>query len=120
MPGGVKVERIVVTVDCGVAVNPDIVVAQIEGSIGFTLSSVFRNQITLANGVVEQGNFHDYEPTRMREMPAVEVHLMTSDEPPTGIGEPGVATIAPAIGNAIMAATGRRLRSLPFDLNPLG
>jgi len=115
----IKVERIVAAVDCGVAINPDIVTAQIEGAIGFALSAVLRNQITLKKGVVEQTNFDDYEPTRMREMPKVEVHIVQSSERPSGIGEPGVPPIAPAIGNAIFAATGKRLRSLPFDFNML-
>jgi isoquinoline 1-oxidoreductase beta subunit len=116
----VKVDRVVAAVDCGVAVNPDLVVAQVEGAIGFALSSVLRNQITLKQGVVEQRNFDDYEPTRMREMPKVEVHLVKSEEHPTGIGEPGVPPLAPAIGNAIFAAGGKRLRDLPFGLKSLG
>jgi isoquinoline 1-oxidoreductase subunit beta len=98
-----------------VAINPDIVIAQIEGAIGFALSSVFRNQVTLNKGVVEQSNFDDYEPTRLREMPKVEVHIVKSTANPSGIGEPGVSPIAPAIGNAIFAATGKRLRFLSFD-----
>ncbi|MDJ0949171.1 MAG: xanthine dehydrogenase family protein molybdopterin-binding subunit [Alphaproteobacteria bacterium] len=110
----VRVDRIVAAVDCGVAVNPDIVVAQVEGAVGFALSSVLRNQITLTDGVVDQGNFDDYEPTRMSEMPKVEVHIVKSDAAPTGIGEPGLPPLAPAIGNAIFAATGTRLRSLPL------
>jgi isoquinoline 1-oxidoreductase beta subunit len=114
--GGVKIDRIVAAVDCGIAVNPDVVAAQIEGAVGFALSAVLRNKVTLKGGVVEQGNFDDYEPTRIREMPRVEVHIVPSTEHPTGIGEPGVPPLAPAIGNAIFAATGRRLRSLPFDL----
>jgi isoquinoline 1-oxidoreductase subunit beta len=114
-----KVDRIVAAVDCGVAINPDVVTAQIEGAIGFALSSALRNQVTLNKGRVEQHNFDDYEPTRMREMPKVEVHLVESTERPSGIGEPGVPPIAPAIGNAIFAATGKRLRSLPFDLKTL-
>jgi isoquinoline 1-oxidoreductase beta subunit len=116
----VKVDRVVAAVDCGVAVNPDIVAAQVEGAIGFALSSVLRNQVTLNKGVVEQSNFDDYEPTRMREMPAVEVHIVPSTEAPSGIGEPGVPPLAPAIGNAIFAVTGKRLRSLPFDLGAIG
>ncbi len=115
----IKVERIVAAVDCGVAVNPDVVRAQIEGAIGFALSMVFRNQVTFNQGKVEQSNFDDYEPTRMREMPDVEVHIVPSSQDPTGIGEPGVPPLAPAIGNAIFAATGKRLRSLPFDLSAL-
>jgi isoquinoline 1-oxidoreductase beta subunit len=112
----IKVERVVAAVDCGTAVNPDIVTAQLEGAIGFALSSVIRNQITLKNGFVEQRNFDDYEPTRMREMPRVEVYIVPSHQYPTGIGEPGVPPLAPAIGNAIFAATGKRLRTLPFGL----
>jgi isoquinoline 1-oxidoreductase beta subunit len=112
----IKVDRIVAAVDCGVAVNPDIITAQIEGAVGFALSSVFRNQITLTNGMVDQGNFDDYEPTRMSEMPRVEVHLVPSEAAPTGIGEPGLPPLAPAIANAVFAATGKRLRSLPLDI----
>jgi isoquinoline 1-oxidoreductase subunit beta len=116
----VKVDRIVAAVDCGVAVNPDVVKAQIEGAIGFALSSVLRNQITLNKGVVEQNNFDDYEPTRMSEMPKVDVHIVPSSADPSGIGEPGVPPLAPAIGNAIFTATGKRLRSLPFDQKAFG
>ena len=114
-----KVERIVAAVDCGVAVNPDVVTAQVEGAIGFVLSAVLRNQVTLNKGMVEQKNFDDYEPTRMREMPKVEVHIVNSTERPSGIGEPGVPPTTPAIGNALFAATGKRLRSLPFGLKTL-
>jgi isoquinoline 1-oxidoreductase beta subunit len=110
----IKVDRMVAAVDLGIAVNPDIVAAQIEGAIGFALSMVLRNEITLHDGIVQQTNFDDYEPTRMREMPKVEVHIVTSSESPTGIGEPGLPPIAPAIGNAVAAATGKRPRSLPL------
>ncbi len=114
--GVVKVNRIVAAVDCGTAVNPDLVVAQVEGAIGFALSAVLRNEITMNQGVVEQRNFDDYEPTRMREMPKVEVHLVSSQERPSGMGEPGVPPLAPSIGNAVFAATGKRLRNLPLRL----
>src|SRR5215471_9810223 len=107
--GAIKVDRMVAAVDPGLAVNPDVVVAQIEGSIGFALSTVLRNQVTLDRGVVQQSNFNDYEPTRMREMPEVEVHIVPSTEPPAGIGEPGVPPLAPAIANAVAAAIGRHL-----------
>jgi isoquinoline 1-oxidoreductase beta subunit len=116
----VKVDRVVAAVDCGVAINPDIVVAQIEGAIGFSLSAALRNRVTLNKGAVEQSNFDDYEPTRMREMPKVEVHVVKSTTAPSGIGEPGVPPLAPAIGNALFAATGKRLRSLPFGLETVG
>jgi isoquinoline 1-oxidoreductase beta subunit len=112
---GFKVNRIVAAVDVGVAVNPDVVAAQVEGAIGFAMSAILRNRITLKNGQVEQSNFDDYEPTRMKEMPVVEVHLVKSAEAPSGIGEPGLPPLAPAIGNAIFAATGKRHRSLPFQ-----
>ncbi len=115
----IKVERIVAAVDCGVAINPDVIKSQIEGAVGFALSACLRNQITLNKGVVEQGNFDDYEPTRMSEMPKVEVHIVNSQADPSGIGEPGVPPLAPAIGNAIFAATGKRLRSLPFGFKAL-
>ena len=117
--GAITIDRIVAAVDCGVAINPDIVTAQIEGAIGFALSAALRNQVTLNKGVVEQSNFDDYEPTRIREMPKVEVYIMKSTAAPSGIGEPGVPPLAPAIGNAIFAATGKRLRSLPFDRKAL-
>ncbi len=114
-PSKVKVNRIVAAVDVGIAVNPDVIRAQVEGAVGFALSAVLRNRITLKDGVVQETNFDSYEPTRISEMPKVEVHIMPSEAPPTGIGEPGVPVIAPALSNAIFAATGQRLRSLPLD-----
>ncbi len=115
----VTVNRIVAAVDVGIAVNPDVIRAQVEGAVGFALSSVLRNRITLKDGVVQERNFDTYEPTRMSEMPVVEVHIMPSTTAPTGIGEPGVPVLAPAVSNAIFAATGQRLRSLPLDLSGL-
>ena len=85
-----------------------------EGGIGFGLSAVLRSQITLTDGHVDQDNFHTYEVLRIDEMPAVEVHIVPSEEPPTGVGEPGVPPIAPAVVNAIYAATRNRMRSLPL------
>ena len=116
----VKVDRIVAAVDCGIAVNPDVVRAQIEGAIGFALSSVLRNRITLKDGEVQERNFDSFEPTRMSEMPVVEVHIVPSMLCPTGIGEPGVPLVGPAISNAVSAATGKRMRSLPLDLAGVG
>jgi isoquinoline 1-oxidoreductase beta subunit len=113
----IQVRRIVAAVDCGVAVNPDVVASQVEGSVGFALAMVLRNRITLDGGRVVQGNYDDYEPTRIYEMPKVEVAIVPSTEAPTGIGEPPVPPLAPAIGNAVRALTGQRLRSLP--LTPL-
>ena len=116
--GAVKVEKVYCAVDCGVAVNPDIVRAQMEGGIGYGLGAAMRNQVTLAEGgLVEQTNFPNYEPLRMSDMPEVEVAIVKSEESPTGVGEPGVPPIAPALANAIYAATGRRVNKLPFSAN---
>jgi isoquinoline 1-oxidoreductase beta subunit len=109
-----SVDKIVAAVDCGVAVNPDMVTAQVEGAIGFALSTVLRNQVTLDEGKVSLRNFDDYEPTRMREMPVVEVHIVANEERPSGMGEPGIPPLAPAIANAVVAAGGRRHYALPF------
>lgn len=112
--GSLKVDRVVVAVDCGVAVNPDVIKAQVEGSVGYALSAVLYNQITLRDGAVEQTNFHDYPLLRIAEMPVVEVHIVASAANPSGIGEPAVPPLAPAVANAIAAATGKRLRGLPI------
>lgn len=117
--GGLKVDRVVCAVDCGIAVNPDVVRAQMEGGIGFGLGAALHSEITLDAGRVQQSNFHDYVCLRLDEMPKVEVHIVPSDAEPTGVGEPGVPPIAPAVSNAVFAATGRRLRRLPFG-NQLG
>ena len=113
--GGFKVERVVCAVDCGVPVNPDNIAAQMEGGIGYGLGHALRDAITLKGGEVEQSNFHDYEPMRISDMPHVEVHIVPSTEPPTGVGEPGVPPIAPAVANALLAATGVRSLVLPFN-----
>lgn len=113
----IRVNRIVAAVDVGVPVNPDVIRAQVEGAVGFALSAVLRNRITLKDGQVQEHNFDAYEPTRMSEMPKVEVHIVPSQVAPTGIGEPGVPVLGPSIANAVFAATGRRLRSLPLDLS---
>ena len=110
------VDRVVCAVDCGLAINPDVVRAQMEGGIGFGLSAVLYGAITLKDGAVEQSNFHDYPVLRINEMPAVEVHIVQSSDQPTGAGEPGVPPIAPAVANALAAATGKRLRKLPLSL----
>ena len=112
--GHVKVDRIVCAVDCGTAINPDVIAAQMEGGIGFGLGAVLYGQITLKDGRVEQDNFNSYRVLRMNEMPRVEVHIVPSAEPPTGVGEPGVAPVGPAVANAIFAATGKRIHTLPF------
>jgi isoquinoline 1-oxidoreductase beta subunit len=113
---GFRVDRVVCAVNCGLAVNPDVVRAQMEGGLGYGLSAALYGAITLKDGAVEQSNFHDYQVLRISEMPAVEVYIVPSTEKPTGVGEPGVPPIAPAVANAIFAATGKRLRKLPLSL----
>ncbi len=117
--GEVKVEWVVCAVDCGVIVNPDTVRAQIEGGTIFGLTAALFNEITLANGRVDQSNFNDYRMLRMLEAPEVKVHLIESAEAPGGIGETGTAAVAPALTNAIFAATGVRLRKLPVAAHDL-
>ena len=111
-----RVDRVVCAVDCGLAINPDIVRAQMEGSIGFALSAARYGAITLTDGVVDQSNFHDYRIVSIAEMPKIEVHIVPSAKAPSGVGEPGVPPFAPALANAIAAATGVRLRKLPLQL----
>jgi isoquinoline 1-oxidoreductase subunit beta len=112
--GRVKVDRVVCAVDCGVAINPDVITAQMEGGIGFGLGAALWGNVTLERGRVEQSNFNDYRVLRMNEMPKVEVHIVPSAEAPTGVGEPGVAPIGPALANAIFSATGKRVGVLPL------
>jgi isoquinoline 1-oxidoreductase beta subunit len=111
--GAVRVHRLVAAIDCGIAVNPDQVTAQMEGGAIYALTAVLYGQITLDRGRVQQSNFHDYPLLRIAEAPRIEVHILESGEAPGGLGEPGVPTVAPAICNAIHAATGRRVRRLP-------
>jgi isoquinoline 1-oxidoreductase beta subunit len=112
--GTFSVDRVVCAVDCGIAVNPDVVRAQMEGGIGYGLSAALREEITLADGAVEQSNFTDYLPLRIGDMPVVEVHVVPSTAPPSGVGEPGLPPLAPAVVNAIRAVTGKPIRRLPL------
>jgi isoquinoline 1-oxidoreductase beta subunit len=112
--GSFKVERVVCAVDCGVAVTPDVIRAQMEGGIGFGLSAALHSAVTLEDGHAAQSNFDDFRILRINEMPRVEVHIVASDAAPSGVGEPGVPPIAPAVANALFAATGKRIRSLPM------
>jgi isoquinoline 1-oxidoreductase beta subunit len=112
--GTFKVDRVVCAVDCGIAVNPDVIAAQMEGGIGYALAAALTGSITLKDGVVEQSNFNDYPVLRINEMPKVEVHIVKSAAKPTGVGEPGVPPLAPALVNALHAATGKRIRTLPI------
>jgi isoquinoline 1-oxidoreductase beta subunit len=112
--GAVRVHRVVCAVDCGTAVNPDTIVAQMEGGIIFGLSYTLKGQIIIEGGRAQQSNFHDYPILRLDEAPEIEVHIVPSEDDPTGIGEMGVPPIAPAIANAIFDATGKRVRRLPI------
>jgi isoquinoline 1-oxidoreductase beta subunit len=109
-----KVERVVCAVDCGIAINPDIIRAQMESGIGYGLGAALHDEIVLDEGRVRQSNFHNYQSLRIHEMPEIEVHIVPSAEPPTGVGEPGVPPIAPAVANAWAVLTGQRVRRLPF------
>lgn len=112
--GSVKVRRVVCAVDCGQVVNPDIVKAQIESGVNFGITAALWGEITHADGRVQQHNFNDYRMLRIDEAPRIDVHLITSPEDPGGIGEPGTSALAPAVANAVHAATGRRIRKLPI------
>jgi isoquinoline 1-oxidoreductase beta subunit len=117
--GEVKIRRMVSVVDTGIAVNPDTIVAQLQGGLIFGLTAALHGQITIAKGRVQQSNFHDYRMLRINEVPHIEVHLVKSGEAPGGIGETGVTAAPPALGNALYAATGIRLRRLPIDRDVL-
>ncbi len=114
--GESRVDRVMCAVDCGVAVNPDVIRAQMESGIAYGLTAAKYGAITLKDGVVEQSNFHDYMPLRMNEMPRIGVYIVRSNEKPTGVGEPSTPVIAPAVANALAAATGKRVRSLPIKI----
>ena len=113
--GEVRVRRVVCAVDCGTVVNPDTVEAQVQGAIIFGITAALYGEITLKGGRVEQDNFDTYQLLRIDEAPVIEVHIVQSSEPPGGMGEPGTSAIVPAVANAIFAATGKRLRTLPID-----
>jgi len=117
---GVKIDKVVSVIDCGHYVNPDNVKAQTEGNIVMGLTAAMKDGITFTNGVCDQSNFHQYNIMRFNEMPLIDIHIIDSGAVPGGVGEPGLPPIAPALGNAIFAATGHRLRKLPFDINKIG
>lgn len=112
----IHVDRVVAAVDCGRAVNPESVRSQTEGAIVYGLSAALKGEITIHNGAVDQDNFSGYEILRLDESPAIEVHIVESDEKPSGMGEPGLPPIAPAVANAVYAACGQRLRKMPLQL----
>lgn len=113
--GSFKVERVVSAIDCGIAVNPDVVAAQIEGGTGFGLGAALFSAVTLKSGEVEQSNYHDYEVLRISHMPKVETYIVPSAEMPTGVGEPGTPVVLPAVANALLAASGVRTLRLPMN-----
>jgi isoquinoline 1-oxidoreductase beta subunit len=112
--GKVQVKRVVCAVDCGTVVNPDNVIAQMQGGIAFGLTAALKAEATIKNGRVQQSNFHDYPILRMDEMPLIEVYIVPSDHRPSGIGEMGVPPVPPAVANAVFAATGKRVRHIPI------
>jgi len=114
--GAVRVHKVLCVVDCGLVVNPDIVRSQLEGAVMYGLTAALHGNLDLENGAVKQSNFHDYPILRMNEAPAVEVIIVDSSEAPSGVGEPGLPPIAPAVANAVFSLTGQRLRSLPLKL----
>jgi isoquinoline 1-oxidoreductase beta subunit len=115
--GDISIDRITCAVDCGVAVNPDVIRAQMEGGIGYGLGAVMRNEVTMTKGVVDQANFPQYMPLRITDMPHIEVHIIESEAAPTGVGEPGLPPAGPALANAIYAAIGKRVTRLPLTSN---
>ncbi len=112
--GDLRVHKVTCAVDCGIAINPDVIRAQMEGAIGMGLSAFLREAVHIDKGAAREQNFHQYRPLRIAEMPAVDVHIVPSGESPTGVGEPGLPPIAPAVTNAIAAATGRVITELPL------
>ena len=114
--GRIRVHRVVAAIDCGICINPAGVTAQVESAIVYGLTAALYGEITLKNGRVQQGNFDDYPVLRMNEMPKIEVHIVDSSEKSGGVGEPGLPPTAPAVANAVFAATGKRLRQLPLRL----
>jgi isoquinoline 1-oxidoreductase beta subunit len=116
---GKKIERVVCAVDCGVAVNPNIIAMQMESGIGYGLSAALNGAITLKDGLVEQSNFHDYPVLRINQMPRIETFIVPSKEKPTGVGEPGTPVIAPALANALLALEGKPMRALPLSTQGL-
>ncbi len=114
--GRPRVHRVVCAVDCGIAVNPDVITMQMESGIAYGLTAALHGEITLKEGRVVQGNFDTYIPLRLNEMPVVEVHIVPSEAAPTGVGEPGTPPIAPAVANALFKLTGKPVRSLPIRL----
>ena len=115
--GLIQVDRVACVIDCGIAINPDLIRQQVDSSVVYGLSAALMGEITLVKGQVQQGNFHDYPVLRMAQCPVIETEIIASTEPPEGVGEPPLPPIAPAVANAVFAATGQRLRALPLRLS---
>jgi isoquinoline 1-oxidoreductase beta subunit len=111
----IRVHSVVCAVDCGIAVNPESIRAQLESGVAFGLSAALHSKLSFKEGRVQESNFHDYPVLRLNEMPQVQVHIVPSTERPGGIGETGVPPVAPAVANAVFALTGERLRELPLQ-----
>ncbi|WP_250632447.1 xanthine dehydrogenase family protein molybdopterin-binding subunit [Rhodoflexus caldus] len=114
--GAIQIDRVVSVLDCGIAVNPDNVRAQTEGNVVMALSTAVKDAITFENGQAKQQNYNSYRPLRINEVPEIEVHIVANNHEPSGVGEPGLPPVAPALCNAIFALTGKRIRTLPFSL----
>jgi CO/xanthine dehydrogenase Mo-binding subunit len=117
--GAVRVHTVVCALDCGMVIHPDMIAQQMEGGIAYGLTSLLKREITFKQGRVQQSNFGDYPLLQMGEMPEVEVHVVPSTRAPQGVGEMGVPPLAPAVVNAIFAATGRRIRRMPIRAEDL-
>jgi len=117
--GEVRVQRVTCAVDCGIAVNPDTIKAQIESAIIFGITAALYGQITLKDGRVEQSNFDNYQMLRIDQAPEIAVHILKSTQAPGGMGEAGTSLVVPAVANAVFAATGKRLRKMPIDASEL-
>jgi isoquinoline 1-oxidoreductase beta subunit len=115
--GEIRVHRIVCAIDCGLAVNPNTIAQQVESSVVYGLSAALYGRIDIEQGRVKQSNFHDYAALRLADCPEVETHIVASTAHPEGVGEPALPPVAPAVANALFALTGKRLRSLPLQLN---
>jgi isoquinoline 1-oxidoreductase beta subunit len=114
--GRIRVHEVTCAVDCGIAVNPETIRAQLQGAVAFGLSATLHSALSLEDGRVQESNFDGYKVLRLAEMPEVSVHIVPSTDPPGGVGEPGTPPIAPAVANAVFALTGKRLRDLPLTL----
>jgi isoquinoline 1-oxidoreductase beta subunit len=114
--GQIRVHRVTAAIDCGIAVNPETIDAQLQGAIAYGLAATLHSAIHLKDGGAQESNFDDYKVLRLAEMPEVEVHIVPSTDPPGGVGEPGTPPIAPAVANAVFALTGRRLTDLPLSV----